>query len=103
MGAGTVFERFTTGRKIKGHASAIRERLRESDSDKYVTTPLLGCEAIGKVSGLPLMSWVYCNPLGPTLWALCSAEVPGGEDHLLTLLMDNPFKYQRAVFGLIPD
>ena len=97
-----MFDRLMANRRLKGYASSIRERLKRQKSGGHVTAPLLDCDAIGKVPGLPLIAWLYFNPFGPTMCALCTVEVPGSHDHLLTFHMDNPFAQQRAVFGLIP-
>ncbi len=82
-----MFDRFMANRKLKCYASSIRERLKRQKSGGHVTKPLLQCDAIGKVVGLPLMAWLYFNPFGPTMCAVCSVEVPGSQEHLLTFLM----------------
>src|SRR5712692_196261 len=89
--------------KLKGYAAELHQRSsRISGDGNYISEPLLNCDALGQAEGLPLISWLYFNPFGPTACALFFTPVPGTEAGLLGFNMQNPFAREWAAFGIIP-
>jgi hypothetical protein len=100
-----MLEQFFIKRKLKVYARKLRRRLAETDAGRqnYITEPILNCDALGQVGGLPLLSWLYFNPMGPTSCGLFFVPIPGKDEGIVAFNMQNPFLREWAAFGVIPN
>jgi len=91
---------------LKSCAEELHLRLAKAqinaEFQNYFVEPLLGCDALGKTNGFPLLSWLYFNPFGPTSCGLFSIPVPDKQEGILAFNLENPFVSKWAAFGVIP-
>jgi predicted Zn-dependent protease len=90
-------------RELRAYAAELRKRLPRIEAEgDYICEPLLNCEALGHGKGLPLVSWLYFNPFGPTMCGLFFTLIPDSDEGLLGYSMQSPFAREWAAFGVIP-
>jgi len=98
-----MFEHLTVKRELKRCAAELKQRISSSEHRKGdpLPDPVVGCDALGKVEGVPVVSWMYFNPFGPTLCSVFFVPVPDTEDSILSFNSLNPFQKNWVAYLLV--
>jgi hypothetical protein len=98
-----MFTDLLTKRQLKQCAEDLRKAAGSRHEGDILPRPVTGCEALGKVGGgMPVLSWMYFNPLGPTSCGLFFVAVPQSQDLILALNSLNPFEKNWTAYLLAP-
>jgi hypothetical protein len=97
-----MFTDFLIKRQLKQCAGDLRKAAGKRHKGDILPGPVTGCEVLGKVRGMPVLSWMYFNPLGPTSCGLFYVTVPQSQDLILAFNSLNPFEKNWTAYLLVP-
>lgn len=95
-------ERVDNERKFR----ALHLKAEEETRDKGTPScgPYAECHFVAAAEEhIPLASWGFFNPMGPTFESLCLSKIPAERSFFIFLKVSNPFSSLSTVYGLMPD
>lgn len=89
--------------QLKNCAEELRWFASREQTETALPSPVIGCDALERATGVPLLRWLYFNPLGPTSCTLSYIPVPDSQECILALISVNPFQKNLVAYSLLPE